>query len=100
MGGLVQHFQLPGDITNERFSWVPDRLTIESKTLVVDQMAVDLFAELGNWLANVSSPHEKTSSVRSWRTDQQPSDQQPINSPELPIFHHITECKTVVWATG
>ncbi|KAG5451213.1 hypothetical protein CSKR_112840 [Clonorchis sinensis] len=35
-------------------------------TLVVDQVAVDLFAELGNWLANVSSPYEETSSVRSW----------------------------------
>ncbi|KER23302.1 hypothetical protein T265_08786 [Opisthorchis viverrini] len=33
--------------------------------LVVDQVAVDLFAELGNWLANVSSPYEVTSSVRS-----------------------------------
>ncbi|KER34055.1 LOW QUALITY PROTEIN: hypothetical protein T265_12494 [Opisthorchis viverrini] len=32
-------------------------------TLVVDHMAVDLFAELGNWLANVSSPYEETSSV-------------------------------------
>ncbi|KER33161.1 hypothetical protein T265_00862 [Opisthorchis viverrini] len=31
-----------------------------------DPMAVDLFAELGNWLANVSSPYEETSSVRSW----------------------------------
>ncbi|GAA48486.1 hypothetical protein CLF_101670 [Clonorchis sinensis] len=30
--------------------------------MVVDQMAVDLFAELGNWLANVSSPVEETSS--------------------------------------
>ncbi|KAG5448039.1 hypothetical protein CSKR_106592 [Clonorchis sinensis] len=29
------------------------------------QMTVDLFAELGNWLANVSSPVEETSSVRS-----------------------------------
>ncbi|GAA55104.1 hypothetical protein CLF_106856 [Clonorchis sinensis] len=29
-------------------------------------VAVDLFAELGNWLANVSSPYEETSSVRSW----------------------------------
>ncbi|KER30358.1 hypothetical protein T265_13184, partial [Opisthorchis viverrini] len=35
-------------------------------SLVVDQMAVDLFAELGNWLANVSSSYEETSSVRSW----------------------------------
>ncbi|KAG5453345.1 hypothetical protein CSKR_109359 [Clonorchis sinensis] len=34
--------------------------------LVVDQVAVDLFAELGNWLANVSSPYEETSSVRIW----------------------------------
>ncbi|KER27079.1 hypothetical protein T265_13858, partial [Opisthorchis viverrini] len=33
--------------------------------LVVDQMAVYLFAELGNWLANVSSPVEETSSDRS-----------------------------------
>ncbi|KAG5447782.1 hypothetical protein CSKR_106820 [Clonorchis sinensis] len=40
------------------FSWV--------SLLVVDQAAVDLFAELGNWLANVSSPYEETSSVRSW----------------------------------
>ncbi|GAA57554.1 hypothetical protein CLF_112885 [Clonorchis sinensis] len=30
------------------------------------QVAVDLYAELGNWLANVSSPYEETSSVRSW----------------------------------
>ncbi|KER20800.1 hypothetical protein T265_10738 [Opisthorchis viverrini] len=37
-----------------------------SYTRTVDQVAVDLFAELGNWLANVSSPHEETSSVRSW----------------------------------
>ncbi|GAA53139.1 hypothetical protein CLF_109620, partial [Clonorchis sinensis] len=29
-------------------------------------VAVDLFAELGNWLENVSSPYEETSSVRSW----------------------------------
>ncbi|KER19364.1 hypothetical protein T265_11839 [Opisthorchis viverrini] len=29
--------------------------------LVVDQIAVDLLAELGNWLANVSSPVEETS---------------------------------------
>lgn len=29
-------------------------------------MAVDLFADLGNWLANVTSPYEATSSVRSW----------------------------------
>ncbi|GAA49569.1 retrovirus-related Pol polyprotein from type-1 retrotransposable element R2 [Clonorchis sinensis] len=28
-------------------------------------VAVDLFAELGNWFANVSSPYEQTSSVRS-----------------------------------
>ncbi|KER32784.1 hypothetical protein T265_12756, partial [Opisthorchis viverrini] len=35
------------------------------RKLVADQMAVDLFAELGNWLANVSSPVEETSSVRS-----------------------------------
>ncbi|KAG5454543.1 hypothetical protein CSKR_104900 [Clonorchis sinensis] len=62
---------------------------------VVDQMAVDLFAELGNWLANVSSPVEETSSVlnctltmsprlgtkrlqancQARRTDQLPSDQ-------------------------
>ncbi|GAA34486.2 hypothetical protein CLF_104234 [Clonorchis sinensis] len=59
--------------------------------LVVDQVAVDLFAELGNWLANVSSPYEETSSVRqARRTDQRPPDQQPINSPELPIFQRIT----------
>ncbi|KER21953.1 hypothetical protein T265_09849 [Opisthorchis viverrini] len=30
----------------------------------IPHMAVDLFAELGNWLANVSSPYEETSSVR------------------------------------
>ncbi|KAG5448040.1 hypothetical protein CSKR_106591 [Clonorchis sinensis] len=34
----------------------------KSILLVADQMAVDLFAELGNWLANVSSPVEETSS--------------------------------------
>ncbi|KAG5454147.1 hypothetical protein CSKR_105375 [Clonorchis sinensis] len=33
--------------------------------LVVDQMAVCLFVELGNWLAGVSSPVEETSSVHS-----------------------------------
>ncbi|GAA56014.1 hypothetical protein CLF_109655 [Clonorchis sinensis] len=32
----------------------------------IHKVAVDLFAELGNWLANVSSPYEETSSVRSW----------------------------------
>ncbi|KER33114.1 hypothetical protein T265_12693, partial [Opisthorchis viverrini] len=37
-------------------------------TLVVDQVAVDLFAELGNWLANVSSPYEEASSVRTSST--------------------------------
>ncbi|KER23686.1 hypothetical protein T265_08493 [Opisthorchis viverrini] len=31
--------------------------------LVVDQVAVDLFDELGNWLANVSPPYEETSSL-------------------------------------
>ncbi|KER27677.1 hypothetical protein T265_05310 [Opisthorchis viverrini] len=35
-------------------------------SLVVDQVAVGLFAELGSWLANFSSPYEETSSVRSW----------------------------------
>ncbi|KER22365.1 hypothetical protein T265_09534 [Opisthorchis viverrini] len=35
-------------------------------SFVVDQMAVDLFAELGNWPANVSPPYEETSSVRGW----------------------------------
>ncbi|KER26103.1 hypothetical protein T265_06584 [Opisthorchis viverrini] len=33
---------------------------------VIDQVAVDQFAELGNWFANVSSPIEETSSVRCW----------------------------------
>ncbi|KER21876.1 hypothetical protein T265_09906 [Opisthorchis viverrini] len=37
--------------------------------LVADRMAVDLFAELGNWLANVSSPVEETSSVRMNETE-------------------------------
>ncbi|KAG5442008.1 hypothetical protein CSKR_106950 [Clonorchis sinensis] len=66
--------------------------------LVVDQMAVDLFAELGNWLANVSFPVEETSkhllncaltmsprlgtkclqaNCQARRTDQLPSDQPP-----------------------
>ncbi|KER28300.1 hypothetical protein T265_04831 [Opisthorchis viverrini] len=44
-------------VTDERFF---RRLSL----LVVDQVAVDLFAELSNWLANVSSPVEETSSVR------------------------------------
>ncbi|KAG5453964.1 hypothetical protein CSKR_110047 [Clonorchis sinensis] len=38
---------------------------LENAIKVVHQMAVDLFAKLGNWLADVSSPYEKTSSVRS-----------------------------------
>ncbi|KAG5447683.1 hypothetical protein CSKR_112138 [Clonorchis sinensis] len=41
-------------------------LVARVSSLVVDQVAVDLFAELGNWLADVSSPYEETSSVRSW----------------------------------
>ncbi|KER20592.1 hypothetical protein T265_10892 [Opisthorchis viverrini] len=67
--------------------------------LVVDRMAFDPFAELGNWLANVSSPDEDTSlngsfscalavsprlgtkssqaSCQARRTDQLPSDQPP-----------------------
>ncbi|GAA57833.1 hypothetical protein CLF_113253 [Clonorchis sinensis] len=73
--------------------------------LVVDQMAVDLFAELGNWLANVSSPYEETSSpncalmmsprmvtkrlqdnCQARRTDQQPSDQQPLISAQYELL--------------
>ncbi|KER31304.1 hypothetical protein T265_13019, partial [Opisthorchis viverrini] len=33
--------------------------------VVIDQVAIDLLAERGNWLASVSSPYEETSSVRS-----------------------------------
>ncbi|KER27866.1 hypothetical protein T265_13698, partial [Opisthorchis viverrini] len=37
--------------------------TSKKQVLVVDHVAVDLFAEFGNWLANISSPYEETSSV-------------------------------------
>ncbi|KER24169.1 hypothetical protein T265_08107 [Opisthorchis viverrini] len=52
--GSVHQKDNPGD---GNFYWGNHR---------VKGMAVDLFAELGNWLANVSSPYEETSSVRSW----------------------------------
>ncbi|KAG5454237.1 hypothetical protein CSKR_111771 [Clonorchis sinensis] len=98
---------------SDELSLMSHRGTVVKFSLVVDQMAVDLFAELDNWLANVLSPVEETSSVRRgsnilscyWligicllgtkrlqancqarRTDQLPSDQPPVNPPKLPIF--------------
>ncbi|KAG5454300.1 hypothetical protein CSKR_113993 [Clonorchis sinensis] len=41
--------------------------TKDLQRLVVDQMAVDPFAELGNWLAHVSSPVEETSLLKILR---------------------------------
>ncbi|GAA48875.1 hypothetical protein CLF_102161 [Clonorchis sinensis] len=88
------------------------------RSLVVDRVTNDLFAEFNNRPANVSSPYEETSSVRSLarktyppnqalmlssrmvtkrlqdncqarQTDQKPPDQRPINSPERTIFQPI-----------
>ncbi|GAA53578.1 hypothetical protein CLF_110555 [Clonorchis sinensis] len=104
---LLKILRQPENITNGRFSWVPDQWPL---------LIVGLFAELGSWIADVSSLIEVTSSsspnpaltmspplvMERLQSNCQTrrTDQQSISAPELLIFHNIanghqaTECAT------
>ncbi|KER30971.1 hypothetical protein T265_02656 [Opisthorchis viverrini] len=89
-GGLVQHIQLPGNITNERFSWVPgqddgqrghspDNTTIDRK----EQNRQHHFGSDRSALS-VPSRHATRRKHEGWDTVRLPKPRQGKSSGEVP----------------